>query len=65
MTNPQKERFCLACAALPVALAGAGTAGTGSVVDKKHARTRRIMIGGGIVVTILSSLLIVYLMTRR
>ncbi len=45
-----KEPFCLTCLAVPAAIAGAGTAGTGSMVKKS--KTRTIVIGVGIAVFI-------------
>jgi hypothetical protein len=45
-----KEDFCGACAAVPLALVGAGTAGFGT---KKHGKTKKIMLWTGLILTVL------------
>jgi hypothetical protein len=58
-----KEEFCPACVAVPIAMAGAGMAGIGSTKDpKKNKKSRNIMLMVGIIVTLFSLLIgIIYL----
>jgi hypothetical protein len=51
-----KEDFCGACAAVPLALVGAGTAGLGT---KKHGTTKKIMLWTGVGITILSVVIVI------
>ena len=61
--NETKEDFCGACAAVPLALIGAGTAGVGA---KKHGTTKKIMLWTGVGLTILSVIIvIIYLSTCK
>lgn len=61
--NETKEDFCGACAAVPLALIGAGTAGLGR---KKHGTTKKIMLWTGVGLTILSVIIvIIYLSTCK
>jgi hypothetical protein len=61
--NETKEDFCGACAAVPLALIGAGTAGVGT---KKHGTTKKIMLWTGVGLTILSVIIvIIYLSTCK
>lgn len=56
-----EEEFCGACAAIPIALLGAGAAGVGS---KKggHKKMKNIMLWGGIGLTLVSVIIaIIYL----
>ena len=50
-----KEEFCGACAAVPLALVGAGTAGLGT---KKHGKTKKIMLWSGVGVTAISVIIV-------
>lgn len=45
------ENFCGACLAVPIALAGAGTAGLSA--KGTHSKTKKIMLGVGISITII------------
>jgi len=57
-----KEEFCGACLAIPAALAGLGAAGIGT---KKggHNKMKKILLWGGITVTIVSAIIaVIYLM---
>ena len=55
-----KENFCGACLAVPIALAGATTAGVGA--KGTHGKTKKIMLGVGISVTLLALIIgIIYL----
>ena len=55
-----KENFCGACLAVPIALAGATTAGVGA--KGAHGKTKKIMLGVGISVTLLALIIgIIYL----
>ena len=58
-----KEEFCGACLAIPVALAGMGAAGVGA---KKggHDKTKKILLWGGIAVTLISAIIAVIFLTR-
>lgn len=49
-----KEEFCGACAVIPLALAGAGVAGLGANKKGVHKKTKKILLWGGITVTLLS-----------
>ncbi len=50
-----KEEFCGACMAIPVAIAGAGVAGAGSKKGAgSHKNTKKIMLWGGIALTVVS-----------
>ncbi len=56
-----KEEFCGACLAVPLALAGAGTAGFGASKGG-HGKSKKIMLWVGVGVTLLSVLIaIIYL----
>lgn len=59
MSEPVKEEFCGLCVAGITALAGVGTAGAGTRVDKKK---RKIFFIVGISVTVISILVILYLL---
>ncbi len=57
-----KEEFCGACLAIPAALAGVGAAGIGA---KKggHNKMKKILLWGGITVTVISALIaVIYLL---
>lgn len=56
-----KEEFCGACAAVPLALVGAGTAGVGS---KKHGTTKKIMLWTGVGITIISIIIVIIYLTK-
>jgi hypothetical protein len=58
-----KEEFCGACLAVPAALAGVGAAGVGAKKDG-HAKTKKILLWGGIVVTLISSIVAVVYITK-
>jgi hypothetical protein len=54
------ENFCGACLAVPLAIAGAGTAGVAA--KGSHGKTKKILLGVGITVVIISLIIgIVYL----
>ena len=53
-----KEPFCAACLAVPLAMAGAGTAGAGSTQKNKNAK--KWMMWGGIAVSVISILIAIY-----
>ena len=58
-----KEDFCGACAAIPLAIAGAAGAGYGS---GQHGKMKKIMLWGGIAITLISVIIvIVYLKTCK
>jgi uncharacterized membrane protein YvbJ len=58
-----KENFCGACAAIPLAIAGATGASVGT---QKHGTTKKIMLWGGIAITIISIIIvIIYLKTCK
>jgi len=67
ITNDQqseqiKEPFCGACVAVPFALLGAGTAALGSQKKGSYQKYRKIMLWGGIIVTIVSILIALWFM---
>jgi len=51
-----KEDFCCACAAVPFAIAGVAGAGVGS---KKYGTSKKIMLWGGISMTIISIIIVI------
>ena len=51
-----KEEFCGACLAIPAALAGVGAAGVGAKKGS-HDKTKKILLWGGIAVTVLSAVI--------
>ena len=53
-----KESFCPSCIAIPLAMAGAGAAGYGNKVS--HGKMKKILLWGGIAVTIVSLLVALY-----
>jgi hypothetical protein len=57
-----KEEFCGACAALPLAFIGAGTAGIGA--KGNHSKTKTIMLWGGIGLTLLSLGITIFFIAR-
>ena len=57
-----REDFCGACLAIPVALAGAGAAGVGANKGG-HSKTKKIMLWGGLGVTLVTVIIaVIYLM---
>jgi|TARA_Y100000389_G_C17360532_1_gene463497 hypothetical protein len=59
--NDTKEDFCGACAAVPLALVGAGTAGLGT---KKHGTTKKIMLWTGVGITVLSIIIVIIYLAK-
>lgn len=57
-----KEPFCGACLAVPLAIAGAGTAGAGS--SKKNKKLRKLLVWGGVIVSVISIIVAIYFITR-
>ena len=56
-----KEEFCGLCLAIPLSLIGVGTAGIGATKGG-YSRNKKIMLYGGIILTVLSLLVaILYL----
>ena len=56
-----KEEFCGACLAIPAALAGVGAAGVGAKKGS-HDKMKKILLWGGIAVTVISvAIAIIYL----
>lgn len=58
-----KEPFCGACVAGIAALAGAGTAGSSSKASDK--KTKKIIFWVGVSVSILSIIILVYLLSKN
>lgn len=57
-----KEDFCMACVAAPLALLGAGAAGVGANQKGSHKKMKKILLWGGISLTLISVLIaIIYL----
>lgn len=52
-----KEDFCGACAAVPLALVGAGAAGVGT---KKHGKTKTIMLWAGLITVLISVIIVAW-----
>lgn len=52
-----KEDFCGACAAVPLALVGAGAAGVGT---KKHGKTKKIYVIVGLITVVISVVLVIW-----
>lgn len=60
-----KEGFCGACAAIPMALVGAGVTGFGAHQSKgRHNKQRWITMIIGIVITVISVIVAIYFLTR-
>ena len=58
-----KEDFCGACAAIPLAIAGAAGAGYGA---EQHGKTKKIILWSSIALTVISVIVaIVYLKTCK
>ena len=58
--EPIVENFCGACLAVPLAIAGAGTAGVAA--KGSHGKTKKILLGVGISVVLISLIIgIIYL----
>ena len=56
-----KENFCGACLAIPAALAGVGAAGVGAKKGN-HSKMKKILLWGGISVTVISAIVaVIYL----
>ena len=58
-----KEGFCGACLAIPVALAGVGAAGVGAKKGS-HDKMKKVMLWGGIAVTLISALIAVIYLSK-
>lgn len=58
-----KEPFCGACLAIPAALAGAGAAGVGAKKGS-HDKTKKILLWGGIAITLISAIIAIWFLTR-
>lgn len=59
-----KEEFCGVCAALPLAMIGAGVAGTGTKKKGSNKKTKKILFWTGIIVTLISLIVVYYYLTR-
>jgi hypothetical protein len=59
-----KEEFCGVCAALPLAMIGAGVAGTGTKKKGSNKKLKKILFWGGIIVTLISLIVVYYYLTR-
>lgn len=57
-----KEDFCGACLAMPLALAGAGAAGYGGTKNGSNKNMKKILLWGGIGLTLLSVIIAIYYM---
>jgi len=55
-----RENFCGACAAVPLALVGAGVSAYGAGSKKKYKRGKKIMFWTGIITVIISILIVIY-----
>lgn len=60
MENETKENFCPACIAIPLAMAGAGVSVASGNQKGKHQQRKKIMLWGGIAVTVLSIIIAIY-----
>lgn len=58
-----REDFCGACLAIPAALAGVGAAGVGAKKGN-HSKTKKILLWGGISVTVISAIIAIYFLTK-
>lgn len=64
--NPEKkEDFCIACAAIPMAMAGAGASAYGANQKGSHKKMKDIMLWGGLAVTAISVLIAIYFLFIR
>jgi hypothetical protein len=58
-----KENFCGACLAVPLALMGAGAAGVGAKKSGSNTRMKKILLWGGISLTLISVIIaIIYIL---
>lgn len=63
--NDVKEGFCGACAAIPMALVGAGVTGFGAHQSKgQHNKRRWITMIIGVLITVISVIVAIYFLTR-
>ena len=60
MTDNTKEEFCGACLAIPLAMAGVGVTASGAHQKGDHKKRKKIMLWGGIGITVLSVIIAVY-----
>lgn len=58
-----KEEFCGACLAIPAALAGVGAAGVGAKKGS-HDKMKKILLWGGIAVTVISAAIAIIYLVR-
>ena len=63
LPEDSKEDFCGACLAVPAAIAGASMAGVGAKAGS-HKTLKKIMLWGGIAVTLISVALTIFFLTR-
>lgn len=59
-----KESFCGACAAVPLALVGAGVAGAGSTKKGSNKKTKNILLWGGLFITLISIIIVIFYLKR-
>jgi flagellar basal body-associated protein FliL len=65
MSHDSKEPFCGACLAIPLALAGVGTAGVGAAEKGGHKKRKKILLISGIALTLLSAAIAIYFIFIR
>ena len=64
MLEPEiKEEFCGACMVIPAVIAGVGVAGYGAKKGT-HDKTKKIMLWGGIALTIASAVIAIYFIAK-
>jgi hypothetical protein len=65
MSDDTKEPFCGPCLAIPLALAGVGTATAGAAEIGDHKKRKKILLISGITLTLLSAAIAVYFLFIR
>lgn len=60
LNKEQKEEFCPACLAVPLALAGVGSSAMGANQTDAYKKKKQILLWGGISTVVFSILIIVY-----
>lgn len=59
-----REDFCAACITAPLAFLGAGAAGAGANKKGSHKKSKKILLWGGVIFTLLSIIIALYFWRR-
>lgn len=55
-----KEDFCMACAVLPLAFAGAGASAYGASSKGQYKKRKKYILWGGVITVLISIIIIIY-----